>query len=422
PQPRAAVTHLLLTGAAALLLLAAARTPGVSSDQHARGTVAQDSGRFDGEYGLFVRLEDDSVRVGWITARPGRGMLQVIRDGEVRLDTTTRFDSAHTVAFRRRGNHPVVLRYGSADDVADRHETTIDPRTGTRRPPVSIPDADSIFVLGDVHGEYDTLTSVLHAAGVVDDRLHWSAGHAQLVVLGDVTDRGADVTRSLWLLYRLEREAADAGGHVHLVLGNHEIMVMLGDLRYVAPKERAIARLHGVSYDRLFDPRHSLLGRWLASRPALIRIEDVLFAHGGVAPIYLSHTLHSVDDSLAAFAGEELFYRWADTSYVVPLDSAGLARRNDFFWDSSSIFWFRGYAQSDTLGAALDSVLDHYGSTMHVVGHTPGRWIRQAYGGRVVLTNTLPFGVELLRLVRHGDDWQRMRIGTDGGEEELGAR
>ncbi len=370
--------------------------------------------RLDGEYGLFVRLEGDSVRVGWIT--PGRepGFLQAVTDGRMSFEVTTPADSAHTAVFRRQGSKPILLRYGSADAPELRWETVIDPRTGNHRPHVRITDADTVFVLGDTHGELDTLTHVLRAAGVLDEQLRWAAGAAHLVVLGDVTDRGADVTPALWLLYRLEREAAAAGGGLHMLLGNHELMVMMGDLRYVGAKEREIARLHGVTYDRLFDPRHSVLGRWLASRPALLRIEDVLFVHGGVTPEFLDHTLQSVDDTLAAFTGEELFYRWADTTWVAPLDSAAIARRNSFFWGPNSLFWHRGYAQVDTLGAALDAVLDHFDSELLVIGHTPGRGIRQAYDGRLLMTNTYPFGRELLLLRRMPEGWERLRIGTDG--------
>ena len=423
PSRRTPVAHLLRTAAAALLLAAAARAPGSGAVTDGRASPQDATHRMDGEYGLYVRIEGDSIRVGWITASHARGMLQVVSGDAIRLDTTTAADSAHVVAFGHASRDTLTLRYGSAEDSTDRHVTTIDPRVGVKRPPVRIEDADRVFVLGDTHGEFDTLTAVLRAAGVVDHALHWIAGDARLVVLGDVTDRGADVTRALWFLYRLEREAAQADGGVHLVLGNHELMVMLGDVRYVAPKELTVARLHGVTYDRLFDPRHAVLGRWLASRPALIRIEDALFVHGGVSPAQLNHSLQSIDDSLATFAGEELFYRWADTSYVVPLDSAALARRNDFFWDASSLFWYRGYAQADTLGAALDSVLDHFDSRLMVVGHTPAAiGIRQAYDGRLIMTNTLPFGQEVLLLTRRDGGWQRERIRADGVRAPLAGR
>jgi hypothetical protein len=387
---------------------------GATTSDYSAFLAQPDSVRLDGEYGLSVRFEGDSVRVGWITAPAAPGALQVLSRGRVHFETTTPADSAHAAVFRNPGRDTVVLRYGALG-AADSHSTAIDLRTGRRRDPVHFPAADSVFVMGDIHGEFDTLVRVLRNAGLIDGDLRWTGGRAHLVVVGDMMDRGADVTRVLWFLYRLEREAAAADGRLHVVLGNHEVMVLLNDLRYVAAKEQAIARLHGVGYDRLFDPRLSVLGRWLAAKPALIRIGDVLFAHGGVSTAYLDHTLETVDDSLAAFVAEDLFYRWADSTYVVALDSAGLARRNDFFWAETSILWYRGYAQTDTLASALTAVLDRYRASVLVVGHTPGDDIRLRYDGRLIATNTLPFAAEVLLLVRTPAGWERFRIPEKGG-------
>ena len=71
------------------------------------------------------------------------------------------------------------------------------------------------------------------AGKVIDTDLTWSFGDGHLVIVGDVFDRGPNVTECLWLIYRLEQEASAAGGAVHFLLGNHELMVMRGDLRYL---------------------------------------------------------------------------------------------------------------------------------------------------------------------------------------------
>ena len=71
------------------------------------------------------------------------------------------------------------------------------------------------------------------------------------------------MTKTLWFLYGLERQAEAAGGKVHVVLGNHEIMVLVNDLRYVSQKELAISEGHGIPYAGLFDGRSSVLGKWL---------------------------------------------------------------------------------------------------------------------------------------------------------------
>ncbi|MGH7551573.1 MAG: hypothetical protein ACREMQ_00925, partial [Longimicrobiales bacterium] len=177
---------------------------------------------------------------------------------------------------------------------------------------------------------------------------------------------------------------------------------------------------YGVNYSALFHPRRSILGAWLASKPALIRIDNVIIAHGGVSTDYLGATLESFDDSLAAYVGEELFARWSDTTYAPPLDSAGFARRENFFWSPNSVFWYREYAQSDTLTNALAAVLGRYRARIHVIGHTAGPTIRERYAGSLILVNTLPFGREVLLLVRKsGGSYDRWRYRTAGAPEPL---
>lgn len=360
----------------------------------------------------------DSLHVGWLTDTTVAGRIEAVSDGRSIFEATTSPGVAHGAAFPLPAGHDLVLRYGRAGE-ATLHETRIDLRTGAERPDVHVEGVDSLFVIGDIHGEFDTLTAVLRNAGIIDEDLHWAAGRSHLAVAGDMTDRGDYVTRVLWFLYGLEREADAAGGRVHVVLGNHEIMVMTGDLRYVSPHELAIASLHGVDYARLYHPRESLLGRWLTSKPGLIRVDDVLIAHGGAAPEWTSTSLETFDDTLEAYTHDDAFALWADTTVALPLDSVAFERRNAFFWEPTSVFWYRGYARSDTLGAALKSVLDHFDARLHVVGHTPDDHVRSRYAGDLILTNTSPFGRELLLLVRERDGWARFRIGTTGPPEAL---
>ena len=74
---------------------------------------------------------------------------------------------------------------------------------------------------------------------MVDANLNWSGGNTHLVSLGDLIDSGPGSRKVVELLMKLEGQAEQAGGAVHLVLGNHEVMVMTGDLRYVSPEEFA---------------------------------------------------------------------------------------------------------------------------------------------------------------------------------------
>ena len=103
------------------------------------------------------------------------------------------------------------------------------------------------------------------------------------MITGDIFDRGPDVLPALWLLHRLEKEAKEAGGGVHLLLGNHEVMVLNGDLRYLHPKYHKVSEVFEKNYEDLFSDQ-SVLGQWLRSRPVLIKINDAIFAHGGFHP------------------------------------------------------------------------------------------------------------------------------------------
>ena len=131
--------------------------------------------------------------------------------------------------------------------------------------------AKNVAAISDIHGQFGNMKKLLQANGIIDKELNWSFGDGHLVITGDVLDRGEQVTEALWLLYALDAQAKAAGGALHLLLGNHEAMVMANDLRYVNPKYLAVARELGLTYAELFD-NTSVLGRWLRSKPVIIQV------------------------------------------------------------------------------------------------------------------------------------------------------
>ena len=368
---------------------------------------------YDGEYGLRVEDRRDTLVVHWITSEPAKGTLEVTA-GTQKQTFHTPVGQVHSVALRRPRGSAAVLRYGSA---ANQYATTLNLQTA-RRAPV-LPAADSIFIMGDTHGEFDKTVQLLRVAGLLDADGKWAGRTNQLVFNGDLTDRGPDVNRLLWFIYGLEQQAQRAGGRVHVVLGNHESMVFTGDLRYVHAKELALAQTHGVSYAKLYDIRESVLGRWLASKPGVLRIGDVLFAHGGISGDWLGYTPKMFDDSLTKFMGEELFYRWADTTATFKIDSAGYARRSEFFFGPNSVFWYRGYVQSDSLSSQLDKVLEKFDATVHVVAHTPTQMVHQKYGGKLVIAHPRTPAIEMVLLARQPKGYQRLRIVASGERSTL---
>lgn len=93
-----------------------------------------------------------------------------------------------------------------------------------------------IVAIGDIHGALEPFVAILRSAGLVDARQQWSGGAATLVQTGDYTDRGRDVRAVMDLLMALEPQAAAAGGRVITLLGNHEVLNLLGEQRDVTPE------------------------------------------------------------------------------------------------------------------------------------------------------------------------------------------
>lgn len=244
-------------------------------------------------------------------------------------------------------------------------------------PPVSA-GSRRILAVSDVHGEYEDLLELLIGAGIIDEGLDWIWGDGQLVVVGDVFDRGDRVTESLWLIHRLERQAAAAGGRVHYLLGNHEVMVLRGDLRYVNDKYMGgIVRRSDVDYQDLFGPDMEL-GRWLRSKNAAMTINGILFVHGGVSPAMLASGLDLKGINAAVRRAIDA------RSYEVAFDST-----LSLVLGSEGPLWYRGYHQAmderyPRAGQGdVAAVMDRFGASALVVGHTEIPEVRGLYEGRV---------------------------------------
>ena len=193
-----------------------------------------------------------------------------------------------------------------------------------------------VVALSDVHGAYDAMVQTLGAAGVLDEKLAWSGGTTHLVVVGDLLDRGPRSRDAMDLLMRLEPEAQAAGGRIHVLIGNHESMNMIGDLRYVSAEEyaafaadetaevrnrwfRAWAKRQSMdpedpAVEEQFDLRfpagyfalrHAFssegqYGRWLLTKPVIAVVNGTAFVHGGLSPVVAEIGLEGVNVDLQA--------------------------------------------------------------------------------------------------------------------------
>jgi hypothetical protein len=188
-----------------------------------------------------------------------------------------------------------------------------------------------VVTFGDVHGAYDELVQILSEAQVIDAQTNWVGGKTHLVSLGDLVDRGRDSRKVIELVMKLEQQAEAAGGAVHVVLGNHEVMVMIGDWRYISKPEYAAfrgeestaAREALLDRYRLDNPKLSeeeilrnlgnwfppgflglqqayspkgKIGSWLLQKPFIIRINQSLYMHGGISTDIAEKSLKSINE------------------------------------------------------------------------------------------------------------------------------
>ena len=377
---------------------------------YSKDVAVSGSYQYDGTYSLFIK-SNGALTFNWITSNKDSGYYELLTENqELITKGRTAPSKVHQLKSELTISEPTFFRFGNLSDSI---------YTVRLKPPkqeyLSIHEnVDSVFVVGDVHGRYDELINLLQKSNVIDDSLNWVVENAHLVFLGDLFDRGNDVTKVLWFIYQLEDKADLAGGKVHLVLGNHEIMTMSNDLRYVGAKENAIASTFGIKYNEMFHPINSLLGNWLVNKPAIIKIENAIFAHGGIIDLN-TKSIADFNSQVQSYMQEPVFLDIMENSPDTTRYSRELwNQRYSFFYNQYSPFWYRGYVRSDTLNTQLVSMLRKYKSKVHIVAHTPLESITKRYGGKLLTTDLNEAATQLLFLEKKGKKYIPFRIDSNG--------
>jgi hypothetical protein len=221
---------------------------------------------------------------------------------------------------------------------------------------------ERIVAVSDIHGAFQPMVATLRNAGVLDADLGWAGGSTHLVIVGDILDRGPDSRDVMDLLMRLEGEADAAGGMVHVLVGNHEAMNLVGDLRYVSREEFAAFAAEETEDERAawlsryaeakgaggdpddeirqdFDERFPAgffahrrefaadgkYGAWLLTQPVIVVVNGTAFVHGGLSPMIAEIGLDGVNGVLA---GE--LQRYVEN--LAPLYEAGVLTPMDNFY------------------------------------------------------------------------------------------
>jgi len=211
------------------------------------------------------------------------------------------------------------------------------------------PAPGRVVAIGDVHGAYGELTAILQEVGLIDGRRAWTGGATTFVQTGDVVDRGAKMRECLDLLMDLQRQAPRDGGTVIPLVGNHEVMNVIGDLRYVTPEAfrtfaaaDAETRREAALKDYLaflsphaghghaivppaegearqkwmeehppgfFEHRDAFgpdgqYGKWIRANHAVVQVGDGVFVHGGLSPALEFASIRELDERVMADLAE----------------------------------------------------------------------------------------------------------------------
>jgi TPR repeat protein len=264
-----------------------------------------------------------------------------------------------------------------------------------------------VIAIGDVHGDYESFAAVLRSAGLIDKDGNWSGGKAQLVQTGDIVDRGPDSRAVMDLLIRLQSQAAEAGGAVHCLLGNHEAMNVYGDLRYVSASEFLAFAPQNSQADRTaaypdqtavtakaapetdpsqwqrerpagWDERRAAFGeqgeygKWLRSENAIIKIDRTLFLHAGLGEKYADWSIERIND--------EVRRELADFTRL----------HGGIVTDEQGPLWYAGLAKGDEkqMEPLVDALLKHFDADRIVIGHTYADGaVTPRFAGKVILVD-----------------------------------
>ena len=294
------------------------------------------------------------------------------------------------------------------------------------------PAQQRIVAIGDLHGDFEAWRAIAAAAGLADSKGRWTGGNATLVQMGDIVDRGPDSLKIIHDLMKLEREAPKRGGRVVVVLGNHEAMMMTDDMRYVHAGEFAAFADRDLKArrDRIYEANKAAveaayraktpemspvaikdewtktmplgkieymlawrpegeLGKWALANPAVVKLGDSLFVHGGISSAYASQSIEEINRQVEA----ALKARDATPTAIIshphgPLWYRGLVVRDD--GDPATVAPIpHGAALAPTVMQEIDLVLLNYGVKRIVVGHTPTReGIIEGAGGKLWRTDS----------------------------------
>ncbi len=155
------------------------------------------------------------------------------------------------------------------------------------------PKCARLFVIGDIHGDLKAFIYALRLANIIDKNLNWCGGNTHIVQIGDIFDRKPRADnyndedsefKICALILKLQYQAYRAGGGFHAVIGNHELMNIMGIHDYVSPEGINHFRRNNMSRAEYFQPGSPFAKYMGCTWNPIVKIGDWVFCHGGISP------------------------------------------------------------------------------------------------------------------------------------------
>lgn len=230
---------------------------------------------------------------------------------------------------------------------------------------------DRVFVTSDIEGNFNAFYSLLVGNKIMSKDFNWTFGNGHLVIAGDMVDRGNNVMPCLWLLYKLEQDAKINGGQVHYILGNHDVMNMQLNLKYVQPKYIQLAKILSnkendqEAYKHLMSNTNELV-KWIKSKNTIEKIGNSLFLHGGISEdlVDTGLSIQEINDYVRKYIDNDLYGNPGNDEYA------------NLIFGPMGPLWYRGlvkdhkkyYKKIDS--NSLDDILRFYNVEHIIIGHT----------------------------------------------------
>jgi hypothetical protein len=253
------------------------------------------------------------------------------------------------------------------------------------------------IAIGDVHADPEALLDILINKKVIDQDGKFIAKNIDLVLLGDFADKGPD-TRGVWdVINHIEQEAGKFNSRVHAVFGNHDTVILMGNLKRMK-KEDLQKFTHfdpdpvrGVKKALISEPYKSMMREW----KGMIKIGSSIYVHGGISNfIYDMHPseINKVVNKYVIDQQDFIEKTIHRIDAVEPRVPKILAP-----WNYGSVdvlpdnpFWTRLAAKKKITQKEFNRMLDYLDAKRVIVGHTPtkNKKIKKILNGKMILTDT----------------------------------